>query len=43
MNVSGSQYNDLIPLSFDEAQFIREEEEKRQRKREKAAAVVLRR
>lgn len=35
LNVNAAQYTNLIPLSFDQDEFIRQEEEKRMKKREK--------
>ncbi|PIO61966.1 hypothetical protein TELCIR_16496 [Teladorsagia circumcincta] len=35
LNVNAAQYSNLIPLSFDQEEFIRQEEEKRTKQREK--------
>ncbi|XGW13225.1 hypothetical protein V3C99_013675 [Haemonchus contortus] len=35
LNINTAQYSNLIPLSFDQEEFIRQEEEKRMKQREK--------
>ncbi|VDO72187.1 unnamed protein product [Heligmosomoides polygyrus] len=35
LNVNAAQYTNLIPLSFDQEEFIRQEEEKRTKQRER--------
>ncbi|PIO57644.1 hypothetical protein TELCIR_20937 [Teladorsagia circumcincta] len=35
LNVNAAQYSNLIPLSFDQEEFIRQEEEERTKQREK--------